>query len=195
LRLAALSLAAGLFVLGYFWGNRYKQPEPPEVQSAILLRPALHLPDFQALDYQGTELDLAALEGRWTLLLAGRLDDPGTARGLVHLTRVYNRLAAHPGIQRELRILLLSPEPEMDTAERLQDTVFSYNPEMNAAAGEPAALAGLFAALGVADSANDVPTLYLLDTQVQALAVFNGSDDPASIASDLRSIQEATTRR
>ncbi len=192
LRLAFLSLAAVLFVFGYLWGNRYKQPEVPEVHSAILLRPALHLPDFQARDYRGAEVKLSTLHGRWTLLLAGQLDDPGTGRGLVHLTRVYNRLAARPDVQKDLRLLLLSPAPGRDGPDRLQDTVFSYNPDMDAATGEPEALAGLFAALGITAATDSDSTLYLLDPQGRAVAVFTNNDDPASIAEDLRAIQEAT---
>ena len=191
LRLAIFSLAASLFVLGYWWGNQYKKPETPEVQTAILLRPALHLPDFLARDYRGKDLNLAALEGRWTLLLSGRLDDSGTGRGLVHLTRIYNRLAAYPDAQRELLLLLLSSDPLNDTPERLRETIYAYNPQMNAAAGEPGALSGLFAALGVSDAATADPALYLLDPKARAVAVFTTSDDPATIADDLRAIQEA----
>jgi len=194
LRLAVFSLAAGLFALGYWWGNRYKQPETPEVHNAILLRPALHLPDFRARDYRNTEVNLGTLRGRWTLLLAGRLDDPGTPRGLVHLTRIYNRLAAQPDLQRELRILLLSPTPGTDGPRRLQDTVFSYNPGMDAAAGDPGDLAGLFAALGVDESTDGDPALYLLDPETRVQAVFTIRDDPAGIAADLREIQQKTTR-
>ena len=191
LRLAIFSLAASLFVLGYWWGNQYKKPDTPQVSSAILLRPALHLPDYQAIDYRGNDIGLASLEGHWALLLAGQLSDPGIRQGLVQLTRIYNRLAVHPAIQRDLKLLLLSPNPLVDTPERLRDTVHAYNPDLNAAAGRPEDLAGLFAALGVDDTTADDPALYLLDPQGRALAVFTTNDDPATIAEDLRAIQEA----
>lgn len=192
LRLAALTLAAGLFLLGYYWGNRYKQPDIPQVQSAILLRPSLHLPDFQALDYRGADLDLTRLKRRWTLLLAGSLDNPGTAQGLAQLNRIHNRLAAHPDIQQGLHPLLLSSAPDRDTAERLEQTVLAYNPAMNAAAGNPEALAGLFSALGVAQAPDTEPALYLLDPEARALAVFTSNGDPATIARDLGAIMTAT---
>ncbi len=192
LRLAIFSLAGGLFLLGYWWGNQYKTPGTTPLRSAVLLRPALHLPDFQARDHRGGELNLAALRGRWTLLLAGPLDGAGTQQALAQMTRIHNRLAEQPERQRDLRMLLLSPLPARDTPGRLRDAIRAYNPAMHAAAGEPAALAGLFGALGITDAASGTPSLYLLDAEARALAVFTASDDPATIAADLRAIQETT---
>ncbi len=192
LRLAIFSLAASLFLVGYWWGNQYKQPETPRVDSAVLLRPTLHLPDFRATDHHGNDIGLTSFAGHWVLLLPARLAGPHTERGLTHLTRIYNRLAAYPKVQRKLKLVLLSPAPLADTRERLRDIVHAYNPNMDAAAGKPDDLAGLFAALGIDAAGNDNPALYLLDPQGRALAVFTTRDNPATIADDLRAIQEAT---
>jgi len=194
LRLGLFAGAAALFVLGYYWGNQYKQPEQAEVESAVLLRPPLMLPEFQAEDADGGSFGRRELEGRWHLLLVAALDAPTTGDGLAQMNRIHNRLGEHPGLREAVRPLLISPDPERDSAERLQQTVGHYNPDLLTAAGTKTDLAELLAALGTdhGHARRQPATLYLLDPQVQVPALFTAEQEPAAVARDIREIIQAT---
>ncbi len=189
MRLGFFFLAVVLFVVSYYWGNQYKKLETAQLESAVLLRPAMPLPAFEARDHTGSELSPATLHGRWGLLLIGALDNADTRRGLVLVSRIHNRLANQPKLQRELRPLLISPraDTDTDTPAQLRQTVQSYNPGMLAASAHASALAGLLEALGAESRAN----LYLLDPQVRIQAVFTLDSDPATIARDIGTIHAA----
>ncbi len=187
MRLGFFCLSVALFVASYYWGNQYKKPEPAQVESAVLLRPAIPLPSFAARDHNGSELSPATLHGSWSLLLIGALDNADTRRGLTLMSRTHNRLASRAKLQRALRPLLISPRADTDTPAQLQQTVQSYNPGMLAASANASALAGLLAALDADSRIN----LYLLDPQVRIQAVFTLDSDPATIARDIGTIRAA----
>jgi len=187
LRLAFLVLAVVLFAAGYYWGNQYKKPETAQVEAAILLRMAMPLPDFEALDHTGERISNTTLQANWGLLLIGALDTQDTRAGLALMNRVYNRLAAWPELQQALRPLLISPHADRDTPELLQQTVQAYNPGMLAASADSATLAGLQSALHAESRSN----LYLLDPQVRIQAMFTLDTDPATIARDIVAIHAA----
>lgn len=196
LRLGVFAAVAGLFLLSYYWGNQYRRPELSEVDTAILLRPPLPLPEFRATDFTGQVLGRDRLRGHWGLLLVGATDAPATRRGLAQLSRIHNRLGEYPELQEALRPLLISPDPKKDTLDRLRDTAHAYNPAMSAARGAETDLRELLAVLGVPSAAEDTDphrpaALYLLDPEVRVLALFTADQDPAAVARDIRLILEA----
>lgn len=190
LRLLLFSAAIGLFVFGYYWGNQYQRPDLSGVETAILLRPPLQLPSFSVTDHTGLRLAQERLQDRWSLLLIGSTASPATHAGLSLMTRIHNRLAAHPELQNALQPVLLSPDSELDDADRLLDTLHAYNPALTAATGPKQALHTLMTILG-AQVAGPSP-LYLIDPRSRALAMFTVGQDPAAIAHDIRLILGAT---
>jgi cytochrome oxidase Cu insertion factor (SCO1/SenC/PrrC family) len=190
LRLALFSVASGLFLLGYYWGNQYQRPDLSGVETAILLRPPLLLPSFSATDQAGQPLALERLQDHWSLLLIGTTASTATHDGLTLMTRIHNRLAEYRKLQDALQPILLSPDPELDSADRLLDTIHAYNPALTAAAGAGQDLRALMAVLGV--QADNPSSLYLIDPQGSALALFTTDQDPAAVARDIRLILQAT---
>jgi len=191
LRLALFSAAVGLFLLGYYWGNQYKRPVPLEVETAILLRPPLQLPAFNAVDQTGQSLTRERLIGRWSLLLIGSTGSQETHAGLSLITRIYNRLAVRPNLQDALHPILLSPDPEQDSTDRLLDTIHAYNPLLTVAAGSEQDLSALLTTLG--SQAEGPATLYLVDPRGRTVALFTAHQDPAAIARDIQLILDGTT--
>jgi cytochrome oxidase Cu insertion factor (SCO1/SenC/PrrC family) len=76
-RLVMILAAIGLFVAGYYWGNRFQFSGGPPVIGGVLMRPPLPLPDFSLRDARGGPFANADLEDRWTLLAFGDLARPG----------------------------------------------------------------------------------------------------------------------
>ena len=190
LRLALFSAAAGLFLLGYYWGNQYKRPDLSGVETAILLRPSLQLPPFNATDQFGQPLTQERLLEHWSLLLIGSTGSQTTRAGLSLITRIFNRLAVHPELQDALHPILLSPDPEQDGSDRLLDTVHVYNPTLTAATGPAQELSELMTTLGA--QVDGPSTLYLIDPQGRAVALFTTSQDPAAVARDIQRIMGVT---
>jgi protein SCO1/2 len=186
-RLGLFTAAVGLFLGSYYWGNQYRRESPPEVSRAILLRPPVTLPAFTARDSNGHAFGPQRFAGHWSLLLLGPLDHPDTATGLALQTRVLNRLAATPELQRQLWPLLLSPAP--DTPAQLRRTAAAYNPALVTASGSPAGLQPLLTALG--SQAGAPPLLYLIDPRIQAVAVFPPDQPAAGVAADVIRLLEA----
>lgn len=184
------SAAMGLFLLGYDWGNQYQRPDLSGVDAAILLRPPLELPAFSATDQAGQPLGRERLQGRWSLLLIGSSDSPTTRGGLAQMSRIHNRLAGYPELQDTLQPVFLSPDPELDSADRLRETVYAYNPALTAGSAREDDLRALMTTLG---AQSDGPSsLYLIDPQGRAPALFTAAQDPAAIARDIRLILEVT---
>lgn len=190
LRLLLFSAATGLFVFGYYWGNQYKQPDLSGVETAILLRPPLQLPSFDIIDHTGQRLAPERLRERWRLLLIGSTASPAAHAGLSLMTRIHNRLAAHPELQNALQPVLLSLDSELDDSDRLLDTLHGYNPALAAATGSKQELHSLTTVLG---AQIDGPSpLYLIDPRSRAQAIFTTGQHPAAIARDIRLILGAT---
>lgn len=180
----------GLFLLGYYWGNHYQRPDLSGVDAAILLRPPLELPAFSATDQVGQPLGKERLQGHWSLLLIGSTESPATREGLTQMSRIHNRLAGHSELQDALRPVFLSPDPELDSTDQLLETVYTYNPALTAGSAREDDLRALMTTLGA--QADGPSSLYLIDPQGRAPALFTAAQDPAAIARDIRMILEAT---
>lgn len=188
LRLGLFSGALVLFLLGYYAGNRYQRQDLGNIQGAVLLRPPLDIPEFRALDVGGNALDSDRLRDRWSLLLAGPLQHPSTAQGLSQLSRIYNRLAQYPDLQKDLQLIVLTPDDGSLSTRELRDRVRAYNPRMIAAAGDTQALQPLWETLGLPSTEDATAALHLINPAVQVYAMFTGTQDPATIAHDIQLI-------
>jgi hypothetical protein len=171
--------AAGLFLLGYYWGQRYRTPERLRTQAAVQLTPAIDLPEFRATDAAGLDFASARLRGHWSLLVVEGENQDSTNLP----TRVYNRLADHPGLQQSLqlvRVRLTPPAP--GPAER---------PPFTSVFGKRDELSALLQALGDGATATSAGSLFLLDPQARAVALFTPDRLPATIAADIVSLTDS----
>lgn len=187
LRLAVFSLAVALFIGGYYWGNQYKRPPTTQTESAILLRPALPVPAFQAMRPGGEELSVETLRGNWHLLLVAVPDTDEGRRGLALMSRIHNRLAARPELQKTIRPLLIVPENTEQTPARLRRTIEAYNPGLLAASASAEALSSLVGALGTDTSVH----LFVINPQAEIPGMFTLDADPATIARDIHALHQA----
>lgn len=176
LRLAMFAGAVGLFLLGYYWGNQHKTPSELEVSAAIVIRPPLPLAEFHAVDPAGHTFELPRFKGHWSLLIVGDPDDVLVKPTLALLSRVYNRLAEFPDLQKDTRRVLISTAPTTDVF-RQSGLVQAYAPadqltelmSQTATGGAPA-------------------NLHLIDPQARIVALFTPDRRPATIAADIHSI-------
>jgi len=183
------AVAIGLFLVGYYWGNRHQRyTSTLPVIEGVLIRPARPLPDFILLDAAGQPFTAGRLSGHWTLLSFG---NPSQAFGQPAITRmieIFNRLANAPNLRERLLLVLVilrrpdGPTPALD---------FEHlSPVLTLLSDTTDELQRLRMALGMPLQAPPLTTdlaipCYLIGPSGRLLALFPNAQTPASIASDL----------
>jgi hypothetical protein len=178
-------------MVGYYWGNRYKvgDTDMPAVE-AVLVRPAVELPEFELRDATGQAFTLASFDGRWTLMAFGALDHAAGHLAVARMIDVHNRLAVDPQLQAMLQLSLVA---------KGQDPILArdfgrLSPALKLLSGDSGEVQRLRAALGAApeegtgDTGDTYVPLYLTGPGGRLLALFPGAQPAASIASDLSAI-------
>ena len=174
--------AAGLFVVGYYWGNQYQYAgtEPPRI-SGVLVRPARALPDFDLTNSYGEHLDLSSFAGNWLLLTFGDLSQAQGHLAVNRLVQVYNSLAAERKLQQSVRMILVATTDTPDLARDFSQ----LSPGFDVLSGDPDELKRLSAALGTQGSISDAVPLFLIDPDGALTALFLQDLPPPDIAADL----------
>jgi len=193
LRLAMISGAIGLFLVAYYWGHWYKlRTAPPLHIEGVLVRPAQQLPPFELHDALGRPFTEKDLPEHWTLLAFANL---GQARGHLAITRmvdIYNRLADHDELHREIQLVLAAEEQ----APQLAREFSRLSPALHVLSGKAEAIEQLRAAVGDAPSPqaaaekDEEAPIFLIDPKGRLLALFTGEEQPAAVARDLSALAE-----
>jgi len=182
--------AAGLFVVAYYWGNRYQYGvlRPPAVE-AVLVRPAPRLPAFELQDASGAPFTSDDLGGRWTLIAIG---DLAQARGHLTVSRmlgVANALSEERDLAPKLQLALAARgEPSELTRDFAR-----LSRALRILSGEPGALEPLRTALG--EPEEEPPgepgagaPIYQIDPRGRLVALYLPGQSTESIAADLRTL-------
>ncbi len=186
-RIAIVGAALSLFLIGYQWGNQYRQrdAQPPAI-IGVLMVPALPLRDFALEDGQGLPFTRESLDGRWTLFAFGDLDQQAGEGAVRRMIEVWNRLAGNPTLQRLLQLALAVPDPTTVRSHKLGP----LSDVLRTLSGDADTVASLRSSLGTpigteAESAAEGIPFYLVGPKGRVLALFPGAQTPAAIASDL----------
>jgi len=191
-RLAMAAATMGLFLLAYYWGNQYKYRDSnPPVIEGVLIRPPIALPDFDLRDAAGQPFTAESFAEHWTLLSFG---DPSQVSGHLAITRMieaYNRLASDPDLQAMLQLTLASEREDPILARDFA----RLSPVLKILSGELGELQRLGASVGApppqeatAETKDEPPPLYLIGPSGRLVALFTGSQAPASMALDISAI-------
>ncbi|GAA5216448.1 SCO family protein [Corallincola platygyrae] len=173
---------------GGWWSYQQinKQPE----LGAQQFTPSKTLPEFTLRDQQGSDFTNTSLQGHWTLLFLGYTFCPDICpTTMAKLTQVYPKLKQQvPNLQ----VVMLSADPERDSAERLAEYVGYFDPEFLGVSGEHKELFPLTQRMGLVyamvDSTDNEyytvdhsASLVLLDPNGQMHARFRPESEPGSI--------------
>jgi hypothetical protein len=189
-RLVMIAAAAGLFVVGYQWGNRFKHHRGPPAIAGVLVSPPIELSDFHLQDPDGLPVDRERLGQGWTLLTYGDLTSAQGHLAINRLIEIRNRLADHPELSADLRLVLV----QTSDAPNLARDFSRLTPSLLIAGGGPNELAKLADALGGApppvpgDDAGAM--LFLIAPGARLVALFTPGQGPATVATDLVALSE-----
>lgn len=154
LRMTARPLLIGVlaivaFALGLGLARGCRSPAPAAPERATEFAEPRALPPIELIDQDGRPFGAASLRGGWTLVFFGFTRCPDVCpTTLATLARTRSALADLPPAEQP-HVLLISLDPEYDTAERLAAYVRSFDPDFLGATGDPDGIAAVAAGFGV----------------------------------------------
>jgi hypothetical protein len=184
-RLVFLASMAGLFALGYQWGNRVQRDRtgPPSI-GGVLIRPPMKAPDFRLQDPMGRTFDRGTLSAGWALMAFGDLTQDDGQLAVKRLIDTYNRVSDRESLHRDLRLALVGPAETLDRVRAFA----ALSPALYVLSGEPAQVKGLMDALGTAPGGP--AALFVFAPGGYLVALLTDDQDRAGLASDLVALYE-----
>lgn len=181
-----LALAAGL-ALGLY---RDLQRPQPDMDTVSILPTARDIAAFRLQDQNGAAFTNKNLLGQWSVLFFGFTNCPDVCPSTLNTLAAADELAGDDMPQ----VILVSVDPERDTAAKLKPYVEYFSPTFKAVTGADAELQPLLQSLGVA--AVKIPQgnsytvdhsawLMLIDPNGQLRAYLSPPFEPKSLAENL----------
>jgi protein SCO1 len=187
-----LSVAALCAALAGFWLARKLDSSAPQLASGTWLPQARQVADFHLVNEAGEPFSAAQLQGRPSLVFFGFTHCPDVCPTTLAKLAQVKKTGALP----DLRVLLISIDPQRDTPPVLSQYVHAFDPRFIGLTGDTAAIGKVAADFGVAVQRVELPggdytmdhsaTVFLLDNHAREVAVFTPPFDAKQIAQDLR---------
>src|ERR1700739_1458090 len=186
---AAPALAAAL---GGYWLAQQLDRATPRLTSGTWLPQPRVVRDFALTDSTGRAFTRASLGGAPSLVYFGFTHCPDVCPATLRKLAQVRKAAALPA----LRVLLVSVDPQRDTAALLGTYVQAFDPEFLGLTGDPQAIARMAADFAVAVNRVELPggdytmdhsaVVFLLDASARIVAVFTPPFEVSPLAADLR---------
>jgi len=151
---AAVGLALGLILL---------KPRAISIESGTLLTPPRALPAFTLTGEDGAPFTNADLTGHWTIVFGGFTTCPDICPTTLTLLKAVRDDLGEAG--KDVRVLLLSIDPERDTPEKLKAYVRYFDPSFRGATGSASEIEKLARAMVIAyvKVPGETPETYTMD--------------------------------
>ena len=186
-------LVAAMFLL-----PREQRGEPP--QTATVLPAPRPLANVRFVDKTGSETELAAFKGNFTLLFFGFTNCPDVCPLTLALLAQVRADIASRAPRFTPRVLFVSVDPNRDTPQRIAGYLNGFDPEFAGVTAADDELAPLLKQLGVAvekhehggENYNVVhnSAIYVLDENADWIAVSTAPHEPKVVADDFLRIRQ-----
>jgi protein SCO1/2 len=156
--------------------------------------PAADAPDFRLVDHSGEPVSLASFRGKTVLLFFGYTHCPDVCP--LTLAKLRSALASLDGDARDVRILMVTVDPERDTPAVLADYVGRYGPEVSGLTGSREELARVALAYGVHAEAGHgaehavvhTPAIFGIDAAGRLRVLIRPDADADALRADVRTL-------
>ena len=120
-------LLATIFLVGYIsFSGSGTTSQTAEIKAATLLpKPKALSPNLALTDHNNQPFSIEQLKGHWSILFFGYTSCPDVCPTQMTILK---QLVSHPKINNKPQALLVSVDPERDTAEKLKSYVQAFNP-------------------------------------------------------------------
>ena len=189
-RLVMIAAAAGLFVVGYQWGNRFQHRGGPPAIGGVLVAPPIDLSDFHLQDPDGRPVNRDRLAQGWALLTYGDLTQAQGQLAISRLIEVHNRLAERPELSAELRLVLVQSGSAPNLARDFNRLTPALDHRRGWAgrAGQVGGCPGRGPGAPPGDTAGAL--LFLIAPGGNLVALFTPGQGPATVAQDLMALAD-----
>lgn len=144
-----VALLALVFGLQVQHKNANTPEELPDFERVILLPTPRALSAFSLLDENGDEFNNESVKDQWNLLFFGFTHCPDICpTTMLALKNVRQRLEAQ-GKWPDLRVVMVSVDPDRDAPERLKPYVNYFHPEFKGVTGDESAITAFAKELGI----------------------------------------------
>ena len=192
------ALIAGAYTAAHFGHGLASAPHT--TVAAVYPEPRV-LPAFSFGATDGAAFDAARLKGHYTFLLFGYTSCPDVCpTTLLELARARQLLADLPPAARP-RVVMVSVDPQRDSAERLTLYVTHFDPSFVGVTGGEAAIDAFALAVGAAVerptaragnyTVDHTAAVFLINPAARVAAVFPTPHVAATLAADFRAIRHA----
>lgn|SRR5688572_27023490 len=197
---AAIALAAA--IAGMHLARSLNQPALVQLESGTALPVPGALTPFDLVDTRGAPIAPAQLQGHPTLVFFGFTYCPDVCpTTLALLTGVQKQLAAEKNGLANLKVALITVDPERDTPEQMGRYISSFGDDLIGLTGSAPEIVNAQKSFGVAAARVELAgggytmdhsaTVFLLDSQARKVAVFTPPLRPAALARDLQKLAPA----
>jgi protein SCO1/2 len=191
-----LVLLAAIAAAGGVWIAKRTSDQAPQLTSGTWLPQPRPVPEFSLVDQSGRPFTTHSLEGHPTLIFFGFTHCPDVCpTTLARLAEVV-KAAKVP----DLKVLLVSVDPERDTPEQLARYVHAFSPDFGALTGKPEQIERLAKGFGVAIARVDLgggeytmdhsAVVSLLNRKGERVALFTPPYEVAPVAADLHNVAD-----
>jgi len=191
-----LILLALVAAAGGVWIAKRTSNSVPQLTSGTWLPQPRPVPEVSLVDQSGQPFTAQSLKGHPTLLFFGFTHCPDVCpTTLARLAQVV-KVANVP----DLKVLLVSVDPERDTPELLERYVHAFSPDFGGVTGKPEDIQRLAKEFGVAIAKVDMgggeytvdhsAVVSLLNRQGQRVALFTPPYEVAPVAADLHNVAD-----
>ena len=202
--MGAIAVVAAL--AGVYVARMLSQPAVPSLESGTSLPQARVLPEFSLVDTQGNAASPAALRGHPTLVFFGFTYCPDVCpTTLALLASVQKQAAQRDRELGDLKIALISVDPERDTPQQLGSYIASFRGDFIGLTGSASEIVKATRAFGVASARVDLgggnytmdhsATVFALDSQARIVAVFTPPLSAEALTRDLARLAPVLTPR
>jgi protein SCO1/2 len=189
-----LVLLALVAAAGGVWVAQRTSDQAPQLTSGTWLPQPRPVPEVSLIDQSGQPFTTQSLKGHPTLLFFGFTHCPDVCpTTLARLAQIV-KAANVP----DLKVLLVSVDPERDTPALLERYVHAFNPDFTGVTGKPEEIDRFAKEFGVAIAKVDMgggeytvdhsAVVTLLNRQGQRVALFTPPYEVAPVAADLQSV-------
>lgn len=193
--MAAIALAAA--VAGMYLGRSLNQPALVQLESGTALPVPGELTPFDLVDTRGSPVAPAQLRGHPTLVFFGFTYCPDVCpTTLALLAGVQKQLAAENKDLANLKVALISVDPERDTPEQMGKYISSFGGDLIGLTGSAPEIVNAQKSFGVAAARVELAgggytmdhsaTVFLLDSRARKVAVFTPPLRAAALTRDLQ---------
>jgi protein SCO1/2 len=187
---ALFGLAGSVALLSVIWPDR-----PAELQKATVLPVPQPLPDFDLSDETGRPFTRSSLLGGWHLLFFGFTHCPDICPATLQQIAIARARLEELGTAELPEIVLVSVDPERDTAGVLANYVTHFGNAVHGVSGDTAEVARLARALGIYFEKSPLPdgdytmahsaAILAINEKAELSAIFSAPHDTDVFVNDI----------